>query len=80
MPRYFFDISLGAQHARDDLGIELTSAEVAREQANAVMPQIVSEAPSSDVAEGVILTVRDEDGNLVFEGRSAVRARAHHLL
>lgn len=76
MPRFFFDISVGARHARDDFGIELASAEVAREQAEAVMPQIVDEAPSCDHPEAVTLTVRDEEGNLIFEERAVAAPRS----
>ena len=73
MPRFFFDIRVGDRLARDDDGIALESAEVARKEAEAVLPQIESDAPYADQPQPLVLTVRDEGGNSIFISETLTR-------
>ena len=81
MTRYYFDIRHKNGWHVDYFGVELVDFAEAREQAIALLPDIVREdLPEGDFHE-VLCQVRDDisgivyEGELVFNGRSIKRER-----
>ena len=73
MPRYFFDIRDAKGFHRDQFGDELADFDEARDQAQALLPDIVrEELPDGDLHE-VVCEVRDETGKVVYRGEITYR-------
>ena len=75
MARFFFDSSAGAASVTDDIGLELSDVEAARQHALAGLLDLVREELGT-VATSFAIWVRDEAGmevyqaNLTFSERS----------
>jgi hypothetical protein len=67
MPRYFFDIYDGDLSQRDQVGSELESDEVARQEATRTLSEIAAqELPGNGPERKFHIAVRDGDGKLLF--------------
>ena len=69
MPRFFFDVTLGQRHARDSEGLNLDDERTARQEASAILPAMAREAAATGVPQHLTLAVRNEAGDLIFEGQ-----------
>lgn len=75
MPRYYFDITEGGTHTRDDFGSDCLDDGDARDQAVAVISAMVDERlPDRDDHE-VVAAVRNEAGAVVYEASLALNGR-----
>lgn len=73
MPRYYFDVRDAKGFHHDNVGDEFSSFEEAREQAQALLPDIArEELPDGDL-HIVTCEVRDESGDLVYRGELTFR-------
>ena len=68
MPRFFFDIHDAKGSHRDEFGDELADFEEAREQAQAILPDIVREELPDGELHKITCEVRDETGEIVYRG------------
>ena len=66
MPRYFFDLDGGERLFRDDKGSDLPDVQAAREEAIAVLPDIVRAMVTGDDRKTLTSIIRDDSGNVVF--------------
>jgi hypothetical protein len=66
LPRFYFDVSVGDDFTRDDVGFEYESLAVAEYQAARAASEIGHDAlPKRRVSE-VCVKVRDKDGHLLL--------------
>jgi hypothetical protein len=73
MPRYYFDIHDAEGFHRDDIGDDFVDFEEARDQAQALLPDIVrEELPDGELHE-VACEVRDQSGRTVYRGEITFR-------
>lgn len=73
MPRFFFDIHDADGFHRDDIGDEFADFAEARDQAQALLPDIVrEELPDGELHE-VVCEVRDQSGRTVYRGEITFR-------
>lgn len=73
MPRYFFDVHDGQGFHRDDVGDEFDGFDDARQQCQALLPDIArDELPDGDLHE-ISCDVRDETGRVVYRGEMIYR-------
>lgn len=73
MPRYFFDIHDGQGFHRDDFGDEFDGLDDARQQCQALLPDVArDELPDGDLRE-ISCDVRDETGRVVYRGELIYR-------
>ena len=66
MPRYFFDLDGGERLFRDEKGSDLPDVHAAREEAIAVLPDIVRAMVTGHDGKTLTSIIRDEVGNVVF--------------
>ena len=66
MPRYFFDLDGGERLFRDEKGSDLPDVHTAREEAIAVLPDIVRAMVTGDDRKTLTSMIRDDGGNVVF--------------
>lgn len=66
MPRYFFDLDGGERLFRDEKGSDLPDVQAAREEAIAVLPDIVRAMVTGRDGKTLTSMIRDEVGNVVF--------------
>ena len=66
MPRYFFDLDEGERLYRDGKGSDLTDVQAAREEAIAVLPDIVRAMVTGRDRKTLTSMIRDDAGNVVF--------------
>ena len=66
MPRYFFDLDGGERLFRDEKGSDLPDVQTAREEAIAVLPDIVRAMMTGHARTTLTSTIRDDVGNVVF--------------
>ena len=66
MPRYFFDLDEGERLYRDGKGSDLTDVQAAREEAIAVLPDIVRAMVTGRDRKTLTSIIRDDAGNVVF--------------
>ena len=66
MPRYFFDLDGGERLFRDEKGSDLPDVQTAREEAIAVLPDIVRAMMTGHDRTTLTSTIRDDVGNVVF--------------
>ena len=66
MPRYFFDLDEGERLFRDERGSDLTDVQAAREEAIAVLPDIVRAMVTGRERKTLTSMIRDDAGNVVF--------------
>lgn len=69
MPRYFFDVSDGEGHHRDEFGSECDDFEDARQQCQGLLPDIAREELPDGELHTISCDVRDESGRVVYRGR-----------
>ena len=80
MPRFYFDVSVGDDFTRDDVGFDYESLEVAEYAATRTASEIGHEALPKRRASDVVVKVRDEVGyRLTVEVVMAVRRSTHRL-
>ena len=73
MPRYFFDVRDGQGFHRDAVGDEFDSFDDARQQCQALLPDIArDELPDSEHHE-ISCDMRDETGRVVYRGELTYR-------
>ena len=73
MARYFFDVRDGQGFHHDDVGDEFDGFEDARQQCQALLPDIArDDLPHSD-HHGISCEVRDETGRVVYRGELTYR-------
>ena len=65
MARYYFDVQDGRGFHRDEMGDEFDSFEEAREQAQALLPDIAREELPDGELHVITCDVRDESGRIV---------------
>jgi hypothetical protein len=68
MARYFFDVRDGDGFHRDTIGDEFASFEDARDQAQALLPNIAREELPDGELHQITCDVRDETGRVVYRG------------
>ena len=68
MVRYYFDIRDGDEFHRDDVGAEFAYFEDARDQAQALLPDIAREELPDGELHQITCDVRDETGATVYRG------------
>lgn len=73
MPRYFFDVHDRDGFHRDNIGDEFDSVEEAREQAQALLPDIIREELPDDEFYRAVCEVRDEAETIVYRGELTFR-------
>ena len=66
MPRYFFDLDGGERLFRDARGSDLPDIPTAREEAIAVLPDIVRAMVTGQDSKTLTSLIRDDNGNVVF--------------
>ncbi len=66
MPRYFFDLDGGERLFRDEKGSDLPDVQAAREEAIAVLPDIVRAMVTGHDRKTLTSMIRDDVGNVVF--------------
>ena len=66
MPRYFFDLDGGERLFRDEKGSDLPHVDAAREEAIAVLPDIVRAMMTGGDRKTLTSMIRDDSGNVVF--------------
>lgn len=66
MPRFYFDVSVGDDITRDDVGFECESLAVAEYEAARTAAEISQDALPKRRASEVCVQVRDGDGYLLF--------------
>lgn len=69
MPRYYFDINDGRQVWIDSAGADLANLNEAREQAIALLPDIIRDSPPTNDKHVVECQVKNADGLVVYRGR-----------
>lgn len=69
MARYYFDVHNGSGFHRDDIGDEFPTFAEAREQAQALLPDIAREELPDGETHMMVCEVRDEAGRIVYRGR-----------
>ncbi|WP_201865181.1 DUF6894 family protein [Microvirga soli] len=81
MPRFYFDVSVGADFTRDDVGFNYESLAVAEYEASRAAAEISQDALPRRRASEVCVYVRDGDSHLLFsvEISMNVRRAAHPL-
>ena len=73
MARYYFDLHDGGGFHRDEIGEDFSSFEEAREQCQALLPDIArEELPDGDL-HTITCRVRDEAGRVVYCGELTYR-------
>jgi hypothetical protein len=77
VPRYYFDVSVGDDFTRDDVGFEYENLAVAEAEAARAAAEISQDAlpkrRTSDVC--VVVRVRDGDGLLLFTVEVSMNVR-----
>ena len=66
MPRFFFDLDGGERLFRDERGSDLPDVPAAREEALAVLPDIVRAMVTGREPKTLTSLIRDDGGNVVF--------------
>ena len=66
MPRFYFDVSVGDDFTRDDVGFDYESLAVAEHEATRAAAEISQDALPRRRASEVCVRVRDGDGLLLF--------------
>ena len=66
MPRYFFDLDAGERLFRDEKGSDLPDIPAAREEAIAVLPEIVRAMVTDRDQKTLTSLIRDDGGLIVF--------------
>jgi uncharacterized membrane protein len=66
MPRFYFDVSIKGQVARDDEGLELDDLDAVEREAIRAASEIVREDLSKGSASEIVLHIRDEQGQQVL--------------
>lgn len=74
MPRFFFDISNGCLTI-DDTGVEFPNAHAARDAAVKTLPHIACDHIGDGPSEGVLVLMRNEDGQALFTASLTFMAR-----
>lgn len=69
MARYYFDVHNSNGYHRDDIGDEFATFAEAREQAQALLPDIAREELPDGETHMIVCEVRDETGRVVYRGR-----------
>jgi hypothetical protein len=78
LPRFYFDVSVGDDFTRDDVGFDYESLEVAEYEATRAASEIGHEALPKRRASDVVVKVRDEVGyQITVEVAMAVRRINH---
>jgi hypothetical protein len=75
VPTYFFDVSDGEHHFRDDEGSALPSRDAARKQALRVFPDMVRNKFPDGNRRDLIVNVRNETGKAIFTATLTLTAR-----
>lgn len=73
MPRFFFDVRDAKGLHRDVIGEEFESFEDARQQAQALLPDIAREELPDGEYHLILCDVRDEDDRTVYRGEISYR-------
>ena len=66
MPRFFFDLDEGERVFRDEKGSDLPDIPTAREEAIAVLPDIVRAMVTGRDPKTLTSLIRDDNGQIVF--------------
>lgn len=66
LPRYFFDTYDGHRFISDAEGIELKDIDMAKAEAQKALPDLARDALPADDQKTFIVSVRDEDGQVVL--------------
>jgi hypothetical protein len=66
VPRFYFDVSVGDDFTRDDVGFDFESLAVAEYEASRAAAEISQDALRKRHASEVCVRVRDGDGFLLF--------------
>ena len=66
MPRFFFDLDGGERLFRDEKGSDLPDVPTAREEAIAVLPDIVRAMVTGRDPKTLTSMIRDDNGRIVF--------------
>ena len=69
MARYYFDVQDGRGFHRDEIGDEFDSFEEAREQAQALLPDIAREELPDGELHVITCDVRNESGRVIYRGK-----------
>lgn len=77
MPRYYFDVHDCDGFHRDDAGDEFESFEDARQQAQALLADIVREELPAGELHAVKSDVRDETGRVVYSSKLTYEGQRH---
>ncbi|MCI0752750.1 DUF6894 family protein [Teichococcus vastitatis] len=67
MPLYFFDIFDGTQLLRDEEGSDLPDLKAARDDAVALLPDLIKSRLPEDEHRRLVVTVRDESGAAILQ-------------
>ena len=75
MPRFYFDVSVGDDFTRDDVGFEYEDFAVAEDEAARAAAEISRDALLKRRASEACIRVRDGDGLLLFTVEVAMNVR-----
>ena len=68
MPRFFFDVRDAQGFHRDEIGDDFANFEEARDQAQALLPDIAREELPDGELHQITCEVRDSTGRIVYRG------------
>jgi hypothetical protein len=78
MPRYFFDTTNGETAYVDTDGLDLADDEEARTHALDALPDMASDDMPNGDDRRLVVTVRGEDGAVVYTASLTLRGRWNH--
>ena len=68
MPRYFFDTDDGMSPMRDEIGLELTNDQAARDEASRALAELAQDyTPGAAPQKNVTMWVRGENGEALLQ-------------
>ncbi len=77
MPKYYFDLTKDGKFHRDNVGDDFVDYEEARQQAQAILPDIVREKLPDGELHKIRCDVRDESGGTVYRGELTYQGTRH---
>ena len=73
MPFYYFDLIENGVLTRDDVGIDLVDVAEAREQAQAILPEMARAAATAADSQVFVCEVREAEGGPIYRGSLTYR-------
>ncbi|MDR6820809.1 hypothetical protein J2X76_006009 [Neorhizobium sp. 2083] len=74
MPRFYFDVTSGGSTERDDVGLDLPSADAVRSYTAKVVAEIAREELADETTATFTVSVRDDTNFVIFSGELTYRA------